>query len=732
MEFETILKVLIRKLWILILVPILAALAAFLFSLNSEKKFRSSALLSTGFTTNEKIQVTDERIDLWAAGVKFDNMIERMNSELVLSLVTYKLLLHDLTVDTAFRSLKEDNNILEGKTTDEINSIIDLLNTKYQKMEILSPYDKQEDQIIKLSEMYGYAGWMLKRSLGIYRARSTDFVEVSFVSENPFLSAFIVNAVGEEYIRFDSYLKSGISKESLHFFSELVNEKKKILDEKTAFLDKFKSINNPYGDELSELKSAQIVDYEILRQQKLDEIQSKKLALADIEEQLKELKGEKGSVPSNTNITILQIRSKINELNQEYVTGGSTNKELLSTILNLRNQLQVEMSKLSSTNNSSRLTKEELEAKKRQTELELSIFSANLASLDKQIINLRASITNITASKSEIETLNREVENATEEYLQAVDRYNVERNKSLLSSSQISIYQRGQPNGSPESSKSILIIGLSFMASLSLCVFIIIFIEIIDQRIKSPTKFEVLTGLSLLGFINVVTVKNLNLRALYEAKTENGSMEKFKQFLRKIRFELQNSDARVILVTSTKSGEGKTFVILSLAYSLSLLSKRILIIDTNFKNNTLTNLLYARPDFHMMLQQDNNTKLIESGSSLGEKSNSIISQTSDKNIDIIGSNQVLESPSEILAGKDFKAMINHFAKTYDYIFMEGPALNEFSDTKELITFVDKVVLVFSATSAIKREDKESIHTIKNLNEKYLGSILNKVDDLELT
>jgi polysaccharide biosynthesis transport protein len=654
-----------------------------------------------------------------------------MNSELVLSLVTYKLLLHDLKADSVFRSLKGEDNILSRMTPDEINGMIDLLNEKYQKMEILSSYDKMESDLIKLSEQYKYAGWMLKKNLSIYRARSTDFVEITFISENPFLSAFVVNSLGEEYIRFDSYLKSGISKESLIFFSELVEEKRKILEEKTKFVDKFKLTNNPYGD-LSELKSAQVVDYEILRQQKLDEIRSKNLALVDINEQLKDLEGEEGSVPSNTNITILQIRTKINELNQLYVGGGSTDKQLLNTILNLRNQLQVEMNKLTSSSSSSRLTKGELEAKKRQLELELNIFTTNLASLEQLINNLKNNISGITSSKSELDALNREVENASDEYLQAVDRYNVERNKSLLSKSQVAIYQKGQPNGAPEPSKKILIIGLAFMASLSLCVFSIVFIELIDQRLKNPSKFETITGLKLLGFINEVAVKNLNLKALYEAKTENGSMEKFKHFLRKIRFEIENSGGQVVLVTSTKVGEGKTFFILSLAYSLSLLNKRSLIIDTNFRNNSLTNLLYARPNFQKMLQQDNDLKLLEMGKQTDEKPQSIISKTSDRNIDIIGSHQVLESPSEVLAGKDFKAMIDQFSKSYDYIFLEGAALNEFSDTKELVTFVDKVLLIFSANSLIKKDDKDSIQSIKNINGKYLGAILNKVANIELT
>jgi polysaccharide biosynthesis transport protein len=72
-------------------------------------------------------------------------------------------------------------------------------------------------------------------------------------------------------------------------------------------------------------------------------------------------------------------------------------------------------------------------------------------------------------------------------------------------------------------------------------------------------------------------------------------------------------------------------------------------------------------------------------------------------------------------------MISQLRDRYDYILLEGASLNEFSDTKELMAFVDKVVVVFSASSTIKQIDRESISFVRSLNSTFLGAILNKVD-----
>ena len=66
-------------------------------------------------------------------------------------------------------------------------------------------------------------------------------------------------------------------------------------------------------------------------------------------------------------------------------------------------------------------------------------------------------------------------------------------------------------------------------------------------------------------------------------------------------------------------------------------------------------------------------------------------------------------------------------KEFDYIFLEGPPLNDFSDAKELSHYVEGVIAVFSATEIIKQIDKESIKFFRELGDKFIGAILNMVD-----
>ena len=110
----------------------------------------------------------------------------------------------------------------------------------------------------------------------------------------------------------------------------------------------------------------------------------------------------------------------------------------------------------------------------------------------------------------------------------------------------------------------------------------------------------------------------------------------------------------------------------------------------------------------------------------------LINRTKFPGVDIIGNIGANDSPSEIMAGRNFKQMIQNLSSRYDCVIMEGPALNDYSDAKELIDYADKVIPVFSASASLNHRDRESIKYFKSINGKLMGTVLNKVQFKYLT
>jgi len=710
--------------------PLIAGVASFFFTQNLKKEYKSSAQLSTGFTTTNKVQFIKENFDYWESKSNFENLVEMMKSELIGSMVTYSLILHDLTADKPFR----DYEI--SLTGVEIDSIENKLTRNIQTFELLSSYNEYEKGIIELinKQKYNFTDWIKDGDLIINRIKDTDFIRVEFSSENPFLSAFVVNKLCEEYIRYNNAIKNTVTEESLLFFANEVDKKKKALDDKTKAVNEYKTSSQVFDyDRESNSRLSQLTDYEIKLQNEENIANGLIISLKSVESKISSISN---STESTNNSKLLELRNKINELNRIYTDTGSKNKQLEGTINDLRNQLQSELKKID-TNNSSiekrPKTLNELILEKDDIELQLAITNSNITSIRNKVIALKNSVSTIGSKEYVITSLESERENAFKDYTNSVEKFNEVKSRSTISGGGVKLMITGQPNPEPESTKRLAFIAISIAGSLFLCIGIILGIEYFDYRLKTPERFERFTKVKLLGFLHRITFKKAGLLNVLTDEKERKEVEIMMNLLRKIRFLIQNANKQVILVSSTNREDGKSFFIKSLAQSLSLLSVRVLIIDTNFRNNSLTQLiignrmLQRKSEYKLLNDSDANIELTDED----EFTKSIIFPTSDKNVDIIGSRLGLESPSEMFAGRSFTAFIDSLRLKYDYILMEGPSLNEYSDTKELTQFADAIIAVFSAENSLKPRDRESINYLKSLNGKFVGAILNFVSKDEL-
>ena len=241
-----------------------------------------------------------------------------------------------------------------------------------------------------------------------------------------------------------------------------------------------------------------------------------------------------------------------------------------------------------------------------------------------------------------------------------------------------------------------------------------------DTSVKTATHFERVANLPLLSSLNYLPAENLDLVGLFNDHSTDPNQESYKHLMRKIRFEVISSGGKVFLMTSARPGAGKTSLLFSLGYSLSLNKKKILLIDTHFNNNQITRITAATPALERYMADEIRFERLISSSGLD-------------GVDILGAEGGNYTPLEVFVPPDkFKELLKKLSETYEYIFLEGPALNQFSGSKELVQFVDKVIPIFSAKATIKQPDKQSIKYLKSIQDKLLGSVLNKVaiEDLE--
>jgi succinoglycan biosynthesis transport protein ExoP len=789
MDFLHILKILQRKTWVLITFPLLTIIVTGALLSRMDKKYKSTAQIATGFTTNDAVKLNDDSDNPFEVSTNFTNIIESMNSIPVMSLVSYRLVLHDLESTKPFRTYKPSKDSDIKIQPSDLTSAKAEFADRLKNFKPLNSSDERDRVLFEIIKGYGYDYETFKKELWIRRVSTSDFISVDYTSEDGYLSALAVNAVCEEFIRYNKALKVDRSAESIEFLANLVQEKKRVLDQKTTTLNDFKVVNNVtnYSAE-SESKIDNLADYEKQKEEAEKKIKGLDLSLSAVEAKLKGVNKSNQDEAIKVNQRIIELRRQISDLNS---AGAEANKTKLNQ---LRDELQLEVSRLDAIN--TRMTADEvkeLEKQKDQYNVDLKIARSDLETIEGSLRRLKYDVSGFATKEAKLADLEREVTFASEDYTNVQNKYNDAKNEALVIGSAIRQTLKGQPSYEAEPSKAILMMALAGAGSFVLCISLIIGVEYFDFSIRVASRLERLTGIKNIGSINLVKTKDFDLQKVFNNKNVDKEADRFVHFLRKLRYEVQTSQSKVFLITSTQVNVGKSFIIICLSYTLSLINKKVLIIDTNFRHNSLTKLLLERKADIKLLekssfgekekvreesetttnahgraeknertsneQSEPNEYTNSNGKHAGnDKSNngfefdedakangngfndadgdgdhkSIIHHTEFNGVHIIGNIGGHDSPSEILAGRNFKNVIAKLSSSYDYILMEGPSINEYSDTKELVEFSDKVIPIFSADRVLNQLDQESVKYLKSIKGKLLGSVLNKVQLKDLS
>ena len=726
MDLLYFLKVLYRKKWIIIFLTFLALLAAFIFLLFKKPLYESLAQYSTGFTA-DRVKLTDGSsiADLYTADTKFDNVIETFKSPKVVGMISYRLLLHDLEEPSLpYRHLtqkEKESNIYKSVNKD---AAMQILRTKISKGELLRSDNPSEKNLLEYLKLYNYDYAGLTKYLFIVRVEKTDYLNIVFRSENPELSAWVVNAMGKEFINYYQNLNLQRTEENVVSIKALEKQQANKVDSLSNTLLQEKQSQgtiDPVSRSTSAMETVKDLEGKLAEEKsKYDEHFNR---LQYLQNNLTQIKSSANATSSNAEV--LNLIDKQHKLEADLLAKGGNDADLQRQISQVRSEINSKssagVSKAKATQNIA-----DLQDKINEETALMKAAQSTIADYNGKI-SYYMGLTNVNpGSNVKIDVIRDRLDMEQKQLSNIKDKLNqaegLSKDDPTANFTQTLL---GQPAVEPEPKKTIITMGISGVSMFFLSSFIFLFLEIFNASIKTPYGFEKSVKLKLLSIVNAVKLKKRNVSEIVMNETDadaNSSEALFKNNIRKLRYEVsandKNNGKKTFLFTSTQRRTGKSTIIEALAYSLLLSKKKVLIIDLNMHSNTLTQKFDAG-----ILIQDMAEKL---NSNLPLLMQNSTSNTAHEDLDIIGCRESSLTPSEALFKLDMHALITSLEEKYDFIFIEGAALNNYADTKELVQYASGVVSVFSADHAVTQTDKSSIQYLQSLKEKNIGAVLNNV------
>lgn len=248
----------------------------------------------------------------------------------------------------------------------------------------------------------------------------------------------------------------------------------------------------------------------------------------------------------------------------------------------------------------------------------------------------------------------------------------------------------------------ILLIALKFISTTT--------IEDRDE-IQKRLNMNILAGIPRAQNISRRTVHHLGIISPPTSKVS----EAFRALRTNLQFIAKDDLNKVIAVTSTISGEGKSFVAINTANIFASLGKKVIIVDLDMR----------RPRLYQILQVDNNigiTRYLIGKNTLEE----VVRESPIENLDFITSGPTPPNPAELLASDEFKKLLMGLKTKYDYIILDTPPSALVTDAAIILQMASVGIYVFRAAYSKKNFTQIFLEFKNTHNLQHLYPILNAV------
>ena len=249
------------------------------------------------------------------------------------------------------------------------------------------------------------------------------------------------------------------------------------------------------------------------------------------------------------------------------------------------------------------------------------------------------------------------------------------------------------PDEAPVAPRKMIILLMALIMGAGIPVGVIYLISLTQVTIEGRADVEKLTTLPVIGDIPVADDLKGSSIAVFENQN-NLMSETFRGIRTNLQFLLEEGQ-KVILVTSTVSGEGKSFVSANTAISLSLLGKKVVIVGLDIRKPGLNKV------FNLSTKEQGITQFLTD-----PKRNIMdLVQQSDinSNLFILPGGAVPPNPTELLARKGLEEAIEQLKQHFDYIVLDTAPVGMVTDTQLISRIADLTVYVCRADYTRKSE-----------------------------
>ncbi|WP_077196033.1 GumC family protein [Prevotella ihumii] len=272
------------------------------------------------------------------------------------------------------------------------------------------------------------------------------------------------------------------------------------------------------------------------------------------------------------------------------------------------------------------------------------------------------------------------------------------------------------------SPNSEMIMLIAIALGLALPALILFLIEFFRYKIEGHDDVVKLTALPIIADVPVASNSAKGKADIVVHENQNNQMEEvFRSMRTNLQFIMEENQ-KVIMFTSSTSGEGKTFTAANLAVSFALLGKKVILVGLDIRRPRLAELFRISDHKHGITNL-----LMKNNPTSDELREQILPSGVNKNLDLLMAGPIPPNPTELIARESLCETFNLLRSEYDYVLIDTAPIGLVTDTLEIGKIADATVYMCRADYTPKASFGmiNDFHTGKKLPK--MSIVLNGID-----
>ncbi len=526
-------------------------------------------------------------------------------------------------------------------------------------------------------------GGLMVREVG----KGVNIMALTFTDKNAVYAADALNAIIQEYRIFDRTQKGLAAAQTIEFIDEQLLSLGEQVKDAERQLEEFKS-----GKSILNIEDNKNIAYENIKD-------------LEVQKNLIKIQG--------ISIDLLEDQIKTNKetLSFSFSTGGIEDGQMKELVNQMNNLLGEKIKRLSLYAENSTPVQE---IDKQIEEVKKSIIyyiqaarsrnNRTIAYLDSRLEAARSQLKEIPAAERDLLNLQRDFEINEKVYSYLLEkRLEASIAKSAIMSAS-NVIDPAIPNFGVASPNSKRVYTLALFIGFLTGIALIVAARLLNQRIFDKETVEHLTSVPIIGVIRNFPGKIDKNSSQILSLSNPKSL--FSESVRSVRTNLSflagDVKNKVICVTSEVSGEGKSFVVINLASTLSLINKKVVVIDGDLRKSKLHHTFNLKNELGLTSYLSNQVE-----------SDAIVQKTSVGNLYFIAAGPMPPNPSELLYSDRMRSLIVKLKEEFDYVIIDTAPIGLVSDSIPLVRSSDINIFIlrsgvstFNAASIPERISRE--------------------------